>query len=38
MASIPDLPGIGLLPNRAALAPHQVYTSHPEPSPVSTLL
>jgi len=29
MASIPDLPGIGLLPDRDALAPHLVYTSHP---------
>jgi len=27
LASIPDLPGIGLLPDRDALAPHLVYTS-----------
>lgn len=29
MATIPDTPGIGLLPDRDALASHLVYTSHP---------
>ena len=29
MVAIPDEPGIGLLPDREALAPHLVYTSHP---------
>ncbi len=29
MASIPDLPGIGLTPDREALEDHAVYTSHP---------
>jgi L-alanine-DL-glutamate epimerase-like enolase superfamily enzyme len=29
MATIPDIPGVGLLPDRNALEPHLVYTSHP---------
>lgn len=29
MATIPDAPGIGLLPDRDALRPHQVSTTHP---------
>ncbi len=28
-ATIPNAPGIGLIPDRDALAPHLVYTSHP---------